>query len=103
MKRIYKYNFNVAYTNTVQIPMPRGAQILAAGCQDVQSPEDLSLWAIVEVDREKATGLVQRKVGVLGTGFLVPQDWPEKDLIHIDTIVIPSAVLVWHVFDLGEV
>lgn len=90
MKTIWK--FNVKITDSQEIEMPKGAEILTV--QMLVSY--INLWAIVDTDAEKET----RTFHVYGAGNPIP----EIDLLHqtrkyIGTVQ-QAEFYVWHVFEI---
>jgi hypothetical protein len=87
MKRtIWKYP--LALTDTQNVMMPEGAEILTAQIQDRTG---LCLWALVNSDAPKQ----RREIEVLGTGNHVP----EAKRRYISTVQMVGGTLVWHIFE----
>lgn len=83
MKRVWKYNV------MSKIEMPPGSIIVSAG---FDPSRQLSVWAEVPVDFDR---LVERKIGVFGTGYAIPDDAK-----YVDTFI--DGPFVYHIYDLGE-
>jgi len=85
MAKIYKYQFDI--TDTVTIDMPIGSQVMSFDSQDNKP----TLWALVEPEAE----IEERTFYLFGTGHNVPDNFDASD--HIGTIQING--LVWHLFE----
>lgn len=86
-KRIYKYVLEV--TNTQELALPGGAQILHVDFQG----KELCLWAQVDPGEIPSN----RTFKVYGTGHLLRIDSPDRKLIHLGTV--QQSPFVWHVFE----
>jgi hypothetical protein len=84
-RTIYKYP--LAITDQQTIEMPAGADILTAQFQY----GTLCLWATVDTDNQ----LTPRHIRIIGTGNPIP----DHTLAFIGTAQMPTASLVWHVFE----
>ena len=87
---IHKYPLRV--TDTQEIPMPFGAEIL---CVQVQHGTPC-LWAIVKPS--KLNPLQPKTIEVYGTGHDMPQDMGINRK-YIGTFQMNSGSLVFHVFE----
>lgn len=87
MITIYKYPFKI--TDSLEIRMPRHAEILHVGLQKGEP----HLWARVDTTQPKVT----RFINIRGTGH----DASRVDR-HIGTLIMSDGEFVFHVFDQGE-
>ena len=89
MKAIWKYSIQIS--DSIIVDMPEGAEILT-----VQTQNNIAcIWA--KVDDNKV--MVQRHLQMIGTGHDITDRKIGK---YIGTFQIEGGVLVFHLFDLGE-
>lgn len=86
------WKYEVAVTDTQDVEMPGGAELLHAGTQD-DFASTVTVWARVN----PATPDVRRRLLIRGTGHVI------GDEPYVGTVVFRAPALVWHVFDGGEV
>jgi hypothetical protein len=90
--RVFKYGFNIS--DEVVLEMPQGAILLTVAQQGMQR-HALQLWAQVTPDNP----LVKRKLRVYGTGHPMVH----MPGAYITSVQMNGGMLVWHIFDAGEV
>ncbi len=84
-RTIWKYHLEI--TDTQNVMMPEGAEILSAQMQG----DSLCLWALVNPDAPKQ----RREIEVLGTG----NPAPDAKRRYISTTQMHGGALVWHIFE----
>lgn len=85
-KTIWKYQLNI--TDTQNVMMPEGAEILTA---QIQNGCGLCLWALVNPEAPKQ----RREIEILGTG----NPAPNANRRYISTVQMQGGNLVWHIFE----
>lgn len=98
MRTIWKYNLDIS--EALPVMMPTGAKLLHAGMQD----ERLCVWA--QVNPEKS--MVKRLLSVHGTGHdIKPLDRGDGNgrvyPTYVCTFMMHGGMLVFHLFDHGEI
>lgn len=92
-QKVYKYP--LAWDDRQKISLPRGAQVLRidvqAGIYRTGEHPTLFLWALVNPDAETE----QRTFRIAGTGHSIR----DSRIEYIDTILLESGALVFHVFE----
>lgn len=89
MKVIYKYEIPLNLRGTVDVDMPRGAQILHVDKQG----DRIYAWALVNPNAPTET----REFRIMGTGRAVPDaDFESEGLSHLGTVM--ADPFVWHIF-----
>ena len=94
MRRIYKYDLPEMGTGSIR-QMPKGARILSLHTQNGRP----KIWAIVDPETE----LVDREIVTVGTGFVLDEMFERKNAKFVGTFLVENEMLVFHVFDFGEV
>jgi hypothetical protein len=84
-RTIWKYPLEI--TDTQNVMMPEGAEILSAQMQG----DALCLWALVNPEAPKQ----RREIEVLGTG----NPAPDAKRRYISTTQMHGGALVWHIFE----
>jgi hypothetical protein len=96
MITIWKFDLDV--NDSVDVEMPQGAMLLAAGTQNPRDPSVIQVWAMID-DTEPT---VAHRFLIAGTGHdLSGPEWPNAR--YLGTVLASNGALVWHVFDAGEV
>lgn len=85
-KTIWKYPLE--FTDTQNVMMPEGAEILTA---QLQNGGGLCVWALVNPGAPQQ----RREIEVLGTG----NPAPEAKRRYIATVQMQGGKLVWHIFE----
>ena len=85
------WKFTLAIANMQDIEMPRGARILSIA----QQHGKLCLWALVNPEADR----VKRALRIAGTGH----QCDARAAHFVGTVLCNDGLLVWHVFDYGEV
>jgi len=88
-KTIWKFQLSI--TNTQNVLMPEGAQILTA---QIQNGCDLCLWALVDSTAPKQ----RREIEIIGTGNFVT-DESRRYISTVQGKGLENQSLVWHVFE----
>lgn len=94
MKSIWKFPIEAVLTDTFEIDMPIGAEILT-----VQMQRDVPcFWAIVDPSVNRMT----RRFRMVGTGhkFDFGADRYDTAPLYIGTIQMADGALVWHFFEI---
>lgn len=81
------YKFEVRVNDSVEIPMPKGAQVISVGNQ---RNGHICFWAIVDSDWPQTE---LRRFKIRGTGHTITGD-PGK---FVGTVM--DELFVWHVFE----
>lgn len=100
MKQIWKFKLDIDVDQIIEMPI--GAIVLKTKA----SREDISIWAIVDIEAE----LEKRKFSVFGTGDNISDEHINTQYIYIDSCIFednsnPLAYIthisfyVWHVFE----
>lgn len=88
--------------DVIVLELPEGSTLLDVGDQQGGGAL-LDFWFFVPDARAAASvppPVVERKIGVLGTGHIVPKLWCAND--YWKTVVTAGGALVWHVFKEGK-
>lgn len=88
VQAVWKYP--IEFTDSIEIEMPRGADVLHVGMQG----EQLCLWCLVYPEGE----LTKRRFRIAGTGHPIE----EGDMEHIGTVHIADDSLIFHIFEITE-
>jgi hypothetical protein len=101
MKTIYKYP--LLFTDTQEIQLPAGAQVLTAQLQSTYGSEQLVLWALVDPlpglgEAGPKRAITRRRIAVVGTGNPMPPS--NKAWRYVSTIQLAGQrPLVFHIFE----
>lgn len=93
MKTIWKFPFEV--TDTVDVQMPLGAEILHIETQQQGSLDVPCMWALVDPNKP----VVTRRFKLFGTGHPLPEDI--DGMVHVGTFLLAQGNFVGHLFHAG--
>lgn len=89
---IYKYPLEI--TDIQYIAMPVDSRILSVGNQY----GNVTLWAKVATEDQGATPMSLVRIGIFGTGNILPDDL--AGAIFIGTVITENGQLIWHVWEM---